>query len=195
MPRLSRFRTLLLNLLVAIVSTAVTLGALEVAVRGFRLWVIPDYGAVHWYRASDIPGVPYLLQPNLRVDWGLGEVVTNAEGLRASRSFSPGAHPGTRRILALGDSITFGFGVGQADSFPEQLERFINREQPQDRPVEVINAGVNGFSLADEAAYLEALVNTYQPDAIVWTLVPNDYDDSFAPADGGFVQRRPVPAE
>ena len=136
-------------MLLAAVSTVGTLGVLELAVRRLQLWVIPDYSAVHWYGPSNIPGVPYLLQPNLRVNWGLGEVVTNAEGLRAGRSFQPGAHPGTRRILALGDSITFGFGVDQADSFPEQLERLINREQPQDRPVEVINAGVNGFSLAD----------------------------------------------
>jgi hypothetical protein len=44
----------------------------------------------------------------------------------------------------LGDSVTFGYGVDQTQSFPAELERLLN----QSGKYEVINAGVPGYSLA-----------------------------------------------
>jgi len=74
----------------------------------------------------------------------------------------------------LGDSVTFGYGVDQTQSFPAELERLLN----QSGKYEVINAGVPGYSIVDEAALLPAVLGHFNPDLVIWTVVSNDYDDS-----------------
>lgn len=172
--------------LIAIVTILLTFVVLEVVVRVAKIWVVPDY-AIPWYQPTAIAGVPYGLKPNLNVSWGRGDVRTNAEGLRDDRPFTT-AVAGATRILAVGDSITFGFGVDQGDSFPARLERALNARDGA-APVEVVNAGVNGYSLRDTARRLPSLIERYRPTAIIWTLVPNDYDDSFAAGADGLVVR------
>ena len=56
-----------------------------------------------------------------------------------SLTAAAGAEP--VRIVALGDSNTAGFGVGEANKYPSQLERAL-KERGHD--VEVLNAGVSG---------------------------------------------------
>lgn len=45
------------------------------------------------------------------------------------------------RIVALGDSLTAGFGIAAGDAFPVKLERAL---RAKDLPVEIVNAGVSG---------------------------------------------------
>jgi lysophospholipase L1-like esterase len=61
-----------------------------------------------------------------------------AHGFR-DLDFPAGKRPAELRILALGDSFTFGFGVQLEDSWPQQLEALLRRERAN--PVEVVNAG------------------------------------------------------
>ena len=143
------------------------------ALRALKLWVIADYSQTSWYRKVPNPGVPYLLKPNLRTAWGLGKIATDDFGIRNDHPAERAA--GTYRILALGDSVTFGFGVDQSQSFPAVLERLLNGGgAPR---YQVIDAGVPGFNIRDEAALLPALLRRYRPDLVLWTLVSNDYDD------------------
>jgi len=176
----------LVNVLISSAAVLLTGGVIESVTRAFDLWPRADYSSLTWYRPSDIPGVPYQLKPDLDRFWGAGRVITNGEGLRDRRSF--GSQPdGALRILALGDSVTFGFGVDQDDTFPRELERLLNDVEPQGKAVEVINAGVNGFNLSDEVHYLRRLLERYHPGLVVWTLVANDYDDSFGIDENGLV--------
>lgn len=74
------------------------------------------------------------------------------------------------RILAFGDSLTAGYGLDMADSFPTQLERVL-RERGHE--VEVINAGVSGDTTSGGLARLDwALAE--QPDAVILALGAND---------------------
>jgi len=50
----------------------------------------------------------------------------------------------------LGDSVTFGFGLDQMQSFPAELERLL--DQAGGVKYEVINVGIPGFNLIDEPA-------------------------------------------
>jgi hypothetical protein len=146
----------------------------EVGLRVFKLWEIPDYSQVNWYRKPPIPGVPYLLKPNLRAAWGLGNVATDDFGIRNQH---PAERPaGIYRILALGDSVTFGFGVDRSQSFPAVLEKLLNGGGAAQ--YQVIDAGVPGFNIRDEAALLPELLRRYRPGLVLWTVVSNDYDDS-----------------
>lgn len=58
----------------------------------------------------------------------------------------------TLRILALGDSLTAGYGVAPGDAFPDQLQRALRAEG---RDVTVINAGVSGDTSAGGRARLD----------------------------------------
>ena len=161
---------------VALVLVGTTVGLLlvESTLRVAGLWAMPDYAATNWYRQSSLPGVPYLLKPNLGITWGGGRIATDEFGLRNEH---PAAKPQrVYRILTLGDSVTFGFGVDQKRSFPAVLQDLLNTKGGQQ--YQVINAGIPGYNIADEGALLPALLARYKPDLVLWTLVSNDYDDS-----------------
>jgi hypothetical protein len=153
----------------------------EGVLRVFKLWVIVDYAQMNWYRRAPIPGVRYLLKPDLHAAWGLGNVATDEFGLRNEH---PAEKPaGVYRILMLGDSVTFGYGVDQTQSFPAVLERLLNENNQA--KYQVINAGIPGYSIQDEGALLPALLARYKPDLVLWVVTSNDYDDSFGIDDAG----------
>ena len=75
--------------------------------------------------------------------------------------------PGRSRILVLGDSFAWGFGVEQEEAFAEVLERRLP-------DTEVINAGVSGYSTDQELLWLQKEGVKYRPDLVVLTFCGND---------------------
>ncbi len=72
------------------------------------------------------------------------------------------------RIVALGESTTFGCTLGPEDKpWPELLEEMIRERLNPRFPVQVINAGVPGYTLADNLARLAADVLPLRPDMII----------------------------
>jgi len=74
------------------------------------------------------------------------------------------------RLLALGDSLTAGYGLALDDAFPARLQRALKAEG---RDVEVINAGVSGDTAAAGRARLEWALGA-KPDAAIVELGAND---------------------
>lgn len=73
-------------------------------------------------------------------------------------------------VLALGDSLTAGYGLEQEESFPAQLETSLHSAGYS---VNVVNAGVSGDTSAGALARIEwALAE--RPDIVVVTLGGND---------------------
>jgi lysophospholipase L1-like esterase len=100
------------------------------------------------------------------------EYAVNADGFRdPSRAREKPA--GTLRLLVLGDSVTFGFGVAREDTFPAQLELRLARRAP----AEVLNFGVGGYNPYTEAALLADRGLAYQPDLVLVQFSPNDLND------------------
>jgi len=80
------------------------------------------------------------------------------------------AEAAERRILALGDSLTAGYGLAADEAFPSQLERAL---RARGLPVRLINAGVSGDTSAGGLARLDwALAD--KPDAVIVCLGAND---------------------
>ncbi|MEN6625529.1 MAG: GDSL-type esterase/lipase family protein [Candidatus Sumerlaeia bacterium] len=85
-------------------------------------------------------------------------------------------------IVALGDSLTFGFGADKGGSYPEQLGKLIGRA--------VVNRGVNGDKIADAAARLDKDVLALKPSIVIILLGGNDIltqqpmDQSFKTLEG-----------
>lgn len=121
------------------------------------------------------PELFFRLAPNLSVattaNPRIFDLHTNAQGLR-NGPIEPRGRAGTLRILAVGDSCTFGSGAGQDETWPAQLEsRLADRLA---RPVEVLNAGVPGFTSYQALRYLGLEGFALEPDAVVFTSGIND---------------------
>lgn len=83
------------------------------------------------------------------------------------------------RILALGDSLTAGFGLGPGQGFAPQLERALRDSGIE---AEVIDAGVSGDTTAGGLARLDwALAE--QPDLVILELGANDMLRGVDPAE------------
>jgi lysophospholipase L1-like esterase len=77
------------------------------------------------------------------------------------------------RIVALGDSMTFGHGVGLNETLPAHLESLLNRSV-WDRHIEVINCGQDGLAIYDLWCVLATRARYYRPDLVVLVLCEND---------------------
>ena len=88
------------------------------------------------------------------------------QGLR-DRVYPVPRRPGTRRILVLGDSVVWGWGVEQHEIFTEVLERSLPR-------TEVIAAGVPGYGTTQELLLYERRLRRFRPDVVVLALLSND---------------------
>jgi lysophospholipase L1-like esterase len=86
----------------------------------------------------------------------------NSHGLR-DREFSYEKPEGVKRLLGIGDSFTFGYGVNLDDCYLKQLELELNRNGDK---WEVINAGVTGYSMWQYLAYFEHYGYRYEPDLV-----------------------------
>ncbi len=98
----------------------------------------------------------------------------NSQGYRGAEVSPPGERV---RVLALGDSFTFGWGVNEEDAYPRRLEAYLRSEFP-DQDVEVINGGfAGGYSPDTYYLYLKTEGLETRPDLIiVGFFIGNDID-------------------
>ncbi|MBZ0270220.1 hypothetical protein K8I85_18865 [bacterium] len=99
----------------------------------------------------------------------------NAEGMRAERDYPYAKPAGVTRILSLGDSFTIGYEVERGECFSSVVERELRAAGID---AEVINAGVSGFSNAEECLYLERELLKYDPDLVIVSFYTNDLKDN-----------------
>ncbi|MGD0964987.1 MAG: SGNH/GDSL hydrolase family protein [Candidatus Acidiferrales bacterium] len=107
-------------------------------------------------------------------------VVINNLGLRG-RDTSIAKPPGVFRIIGVGDSITFGYGVRAEDTFLQVLERDLNASAPAGMRYEVINAGVPATGLEYYTHFIEHQAPALQPDLILVCMALNDIDPLLDP--------------
>jgi len=123
----------------------------------------------------------WLLKPDLKNHpiqgrcWGRDVAFsfsTNAQGFRGGSMSAEGEKI---RILALGDSLTFVLGVGDAECWPARLEARLNAQAGQDI-YEVINAGAPGFSAFQGLRLLDKYGLALKPKLVIACFGQNDFD-------------------
>lgn len=78
---------------------------------------------------------------------------------------------GTFRILVLGDSVAYGYTVARESAFPQALQRRLRAQRPD---IEVVNAGVPGYSTYNELQWYRQRGRPLQPDLVLVALCLND---------------------
>ena len=174
----------------ATVALLVALGLCEIGAR--LLYPAPPQVAREpqlLFRAN--PDIGFLHVPNQAgyLDDGLATI--NSLGLRGDLPVMPKPERSIR-VLAIGDSLTFGWGVGDAETYPVLLERRL-REQFPDRHPEVINAGVSAFDLEKDARLLRYFSRSIQPDIVLVGLFWNDLPYESVTPDGVVLASTPDP--
>src|SRR5438128_361158 len=119
-------------------------------------------------------GIVYELRPNVRVRFVGQPLLINSQGLH-DYEYSRHKEPGTFRIVGVGDSSLFGWGVPVEDSGLKVLERRLN-EQSRPQKFEVINCAVPGYNTAMEAETFVRRCVEYAPDLVLLNFNTNDYD-------------------
>lgn len=84
----------------------------------------------------------------------------NEDGFRANQKYKKIKDLNVTRILALGDSFTFGSEVDDLECWSSILEF-------KDSNFEVLNAGVPGFGLDQSLLYFNELKKTWNPDVVI----------------------------
>jgi len=81
---------------------------------------------------------------------------------------------GNVRVLALGDSNTYGLYLPAEDSYPSQLEKQWNTAHPE-MPIEIINLGYPGTNSFRLLANLPDILDTFKPDLVLLMIGFNDF--------------------
>jgi len=156
-------------------SVLATVGLLEAALRLLPIDVT-SFHSIAGFTVYD-PTLGWKLAPSralvFRGAHFAVRVAHNAEGLR-DRHYDYARVPERRRVLVLGDSVVWCWGVEQEECFTERLERAL-------ASTDVINAGVPGYSTAQELLFYEREGRRYRPDVVVLVVAPNDPDDNLDP--------------
>lgn len=192
-PAPSRIRRYLGRLLLALVSLALVFGVAELVLRVAGKDVSdgeePTTADSRWLNVEKSAELGWIFPPDTTdvfEDSGCRTpVVTNAWGLRGPEVSTDTL---TRRVLVLGDSYAFGWGVDDTSGFVRLLETALRREFPGS-PVECINGGLPGFSIYQQIRMLEFVRKRTRIHAVVATIsLANDPVDEkrirrFAPDD------------
>lgn len=98
---------------------------------------------------------------------------TNARGFNTD-DVDPEKPEGTFRVVALGDSSTFGWGVQPAETYAKRLQSML-RARHASGDIEVVNLGVCGYSSLQGLVLLERVAASYAPDVVTLSYGSNDF--------------------
>jgi hypothetical protein len=119
----------------------------------------------------------YALRPGWS-GWHAGpgfRVAVRVNGLGLRGPERDAAKPrGSRRVLVVGDSFAFGWGVEETEAFPARLERRWRERGDAD---EVLDAAVPGWAAPQHLVWLRERGFALDPDLLVLASCQNDPDD------------------
>lgn len=183
-----RIKELLQNVLLALSTVLVTLLVVEAGFRvhgclenrglfaSANLDVPPPADAPatlgHLIRRAANPRIVYELKPGISAHFKGAHVTINEQGFRGPYR-APEKPDGVFRIVGLGDSIMFGYGVADGECYLRVLEDRMN-ELGLPFTTQVVNLAVPGYNTPMEVETLKAKGLVFRPDLVLIELVYND---------------------
>ena len=160
------------KLVLVIVVLAIPIVWGEIVLRAF---VPPRDATTKLFMRDDDLG--WKLRPGAVDPWGGVAVSINERGYRGPLVPYARAER-TRRVLYLGDSVTFGYRVASwHDTFPFLADSLVAARDSM--AVETVNLSVEGYSQWQQAIVMEKESARYRPDLVVIGFVLNDVTEMF----------------
>jgi len=119
-------------------------------------------------KPSRYPGIIYELRPNIKTTFINVQVETNSQGWRG-KLYPIDKNKNTIRIITIGDSHMFGWGVSDDKKYTSVLEDMLNSEFPE-KKWEIINTAVPGYNTYMEIDTLKNKALVYKPDIVIMAL-------------------------
>ena len=162
------------------VSLIAVILVLESATRYLNLAPLQRHASIY----TTDPFLPYRPKPSLRseikTEEFAHEIRHNSLGFRDSEH-AVEKPVGTFRIVALGDSFTYGVGATYENTYLAILEREL-RQRVGPR-IEVIKLGIPGYFPETERMVLQHYGLQYRPDLVIAAFLPNDVIDTYLGVD------------
>lgn len=162
-PRLSTGRKLLFSLTIC----TLVLATFELSCRLGYGWRRDWRDCHRWHET-----LGWSLRENWhgKYSWTGGQSHINAQGIRDDQDIGPKT-PGEKRLLVLGDSVTFGALATTAEAFPAQIGQCLRSSGISWR---VLNGGVTAYDPSQEADWLELFGWSLEPDVLAVVFCAND---------------------
>ncbi len=126
-------------------------------------------------------GLHHVHRPNFEGRWDGTWYSTNTLMMRGAEL--PPYHEGQYRVVALGDSCTFGKGVLESECWPRQLETLLEGELLPDTTPVVANLGVNGYSSGDYRVIFDNVGADLEPELVIIGFNLNDFPNAVMQVD------------
>jgi len=165
------------RLLLAVLSTALALLVIEASLR----LVLPHRGVPETVYERYHPIFGWENRPNAGNTMTFEGASTfrgrhNSRGLLDTREIPYEKPPGVTRVLLLGDSFFWGYGVNNEEVISAVLQTLV---APR---VEILNGACSGYGTDQELLWLVQEGIRYRPDVVVLGLFPaNDWEDISTP--------------
>ena len=155
---------------VSLLLTALVIGLILAEAVARLLVRIPPTPKVFVHEKSDNPKLLYKPTPGASsfAYWVQNKI--NQDGFR-DRDFTVDKNAGIKRIVFLGDSVIYGYGLQIDQTLPKQLEENFKKNG---RAVEVLNLGVSGYESEQEIEFFKEVGLKYQPDLVLVGYTLND---------------------
>ena len=168
--------------------TLVGLVVLELGWRAYLFHVAPLRRVAKFARLADMPAQAYRYRPHPYLIYALNEEFRSDDGRTRHNShgcrgpeFELHKAPGTYRIVCVGGSTTYDSAVSDdARTYPAELGRVL-REVHGREHVEVINAGVPGYTSWESLLVLQLRMFEFEPDLVVYYENINDVRPRLVP--------------
>ncbi|MGE0646200.1 MAG: SGNH/GDSL hydrolase family protein [Nitrospira sp.] len=169
------------GIIISSLSLFLSIAAVELLIRAMDPLGISYYEQAGDYMRDKLADDQLIFRhkPSWETRYGDVLVAYNERGLRDRPILPKGENE--YRVLALGDSVTFGTGVDQDKTFSARLEPLL--QERLHRPVRVINSGVGGYNTVQEVTYFKRDGIALQPDLVMLTYVQNDVEVNRGPFD------------
>ena len=151
----------------ALLTALLCLGSLEILFRLDFLGASYHEETARYLRETlPDPELNYRHRPGFETRYQGYDVRFNELGLREPPL--AGLVPSETRIVILGDSVAFGWGVAEEDTFGSQLERQLGGG------ARTVNTGVCSYNTVQQLRFLERSGSRLQPDLVFLLYVEND---------------------
>lgn len=166
------------KLFLSLSSLILTLLVLEISLRNFytKYYQQPPWQTTSRFRLDN--RLIYSLTANTYTEWKTQEFVekvkTNNLGFRNISNTKTVKDKDTFRVIMVGDSFIFGHGLTNEQTIPAVLVKIFEDQKVTNRKVEVINAGVPGYSPDPEYRQIVENLIPFRPDLIIWSVQPGN---------------------